>query len=165
MTNQKEQLTPDILFDVKVIERFISKLSINTENNCIEWTGALNDDGYGQISIGSGENQRKVNSHRWALQFALGGVILPKDIFACHFCDNPKCVAPDHLFPGTHQDNMDDMIAKGRSAVVKGNAKLQLDEIKDIKYGNLPYSYYVNKYNIAISTVSSIRNGNSWPEV
>ncbi len=165
MANEKTQLTPEVLFDVKVIERFLNKLTLNPENSCIEWTDTVNPDGYGQISIGSGENQYKVRAHRWALQFALGGVILPQEIMACHHCDNPKCVAPDHLFPGTHQDNMNDMVAKGRSTFTKGNANLDIEQVKDIKYGTLPYSHYMEKYGVAKSTVSYIRNGRSWPEV
>jgi len=161
-------LDPDIVFDEKVLKRFIDKLQLNPNNDCIEWTGKLNQDGYGQISVGSREEQSKIRAHRWAFQLFIGGQILDPSIMICHHCDNRKCVAPDHLFAGTHQDNMDDMVNKGRSAKginVRNNSHLTIEQVSNIKYGKEPYSYYVDKYNISKSTVSDIRNGRTWTEV
>ncbi len=32
-----------------------------------------------------------------------------------HTCDRPRCWNPEHLYQGTHQQNMDDMVQKNRS--------------------------------------------------
>ena len=39
----------------------------------------------------------------------------PKGMDACHSCDNPRCVNPKHIWPGTHQQNVSDCVAKGRA--------------------------------------------------
>lgn len=39
---------------------------------------------------------------------------IPDGNFVCHHCDNKLCINPDHLFTGTHQDNLNDAVSKGR---------------------------------------------------
>lgn len=152
------------LFNTSVIKRFIDKLKIS-DTGCIEWTGALSEWGYGQISVGTRETQKKIPAHRWALQFALGGLVLPSDIKACHHCDNPACVNPIHLFPGTHQDNMDDMVRKGRSAISLGNAKTTPELVIEIRNSSEPGNIIAKRLNLAESTISEIRNLNTWKHV
>lgn len=81
------------------------------ESNCWIWTGGKNKRGYGHILI----NRRKVRAHRLSLELA-GGPLLEGEC-ALHRCDNPSCVRPDHLFRGSHADNMADMARKGRAFV------------------------------------------------
>jgi len=83
----------------------------------------------GYINLGTKGNY--VQAHRKAWIDAHDGQVPPKGMEVCHTCDVKTCVNPDHLFLGTHQDNADDMVAKGRSAkgIRCGNAKLTDDEV------------------------------------
>ncbi len=54
-----------------------------------------------------------MNAHRISWMIHNGEI--PMDHFVCHKCDNPSCVNPNHLFIGTRQDNINDMMIKKRS--------------------------------------------------
>lgn len=82
------------------------------QNGCIEWSGCLDRSGYGRVGV------KQIPAHRVAYRLAKGE---PGDMLVCHSCDNPKCVNPDHLWLGTHKDNMSDMTKKGRHAKQKQN--------------------------------------------
>lgn len=44
----------------------------------------------------------------------------PTKSLICHTCDYPRCFALEHLFAGSHQDNMRDMAEKGRAHTLAG---------------------------------------------
>lgn len=72
--------------------------------------GSRNPNGYAFIR----DNGKQIYVHRFSYQIHFGPI--PAGLYICHHCDNPSCVRPDHLFLGTPQDNVDDMIRKGRMA-------------------------------------------------
>lgn len=89
--------------------RFWSKVRVGP--GCWDWGAGCSAKGYGVFHL---SRRIQVRAHRMAWVFNYGAI--PEGLFACHRCDNPKCVRPDHLFLGTPLDNMRDMWAKGRGA-------------------------------------------------
>lgn len=83
------------------------------------WTGACRTKGYGAIRSG-GRKSPVVATHRVAYELAFGPI--PAGMSVLHRCDNPPCCDPDHLFLGTHADNMRDMATKGRGRAPSGMA-------------------------------------------
>lgn len=80
----------------------------NGETDCWEWLGATNRWGYGRLTA----KKKWWASHRYAFATFRGPI--PDGLWVLHECDNPSCVNPAHLFLGTHDDNMQDMVKKGR---------------------------------------------------
>ena len=97
----------------------IKNSTVNEETGCWEWDKGLNSNGYGCVFRNKIEPGR--GAHR--LSYIVFVAPIPKGLFVCHHCDNPKCINPDHLFLGTHQDNMLDMVMKGRSKGGSGSGK------------------------------------------
>lgn len=144
-------------------ERFWSKVDIKSEEECWEWKDSLSRDGYGNISIGSRENQHKLMAHRVAKTLSEGKEIEEGKLIL-HACDNPPCCNPSHLFIADHQANMDDMVNKGRSAKMYNTAKIDYDIADDIRKSELPGSKLANIYNLSESSISDIRNNKTWKE-
>lgn len=92
------------------LSRFYARIRVDDVSSCWEWMGAKNNRGYGMFS-------RKL-AHRTAKEIHETEQI-SDTLVACHKCDNPGCVNPDHVFIGTMKDNMRDMTLKGRSGAQK----------------------------------------------
>lgn len=89
-------------------ERVMASTTKNPGTGCWEYNGVLTHNGYGRVGY-AGKN---IRLHRLSYQSYRGEI--PKGMLVCHHCDVRNCWNPRHLFLGTHQDNFNDMIAKGR---------------------------------------------------
>ena len=80
---------------------------------CWDWLGKKNAKGYPQLTmrVPGKKTPQNVYVHRLSLQLFKG--VDPGEV-AMHLCDRPCCINPDHLQPGTHKENYDDAVAKGR---------------------------------------------------
>lgn len=93
-------------------QRFEEKYTVNRVTGCWDWHGSKNKKGYGHM--GRPGSNRLIKAHR--ASYLIHNGYLPDDEFVCHRCDNPSCVNPNHLFLGSHKENMKDMTDKGRQA-------------------------------------------------
>lgn len=94
--------------------RLESRVKINPETGCHEWTGCVVGFGYGAMQYLG----KKRTTHRLAWEFNFGPI--PDGLWVLHKCDNPPCCNPKHLFLGTPKDNVHDSIAKKRRAKDRG---------------------------------------------
>ena len=146
-------MTPDLE------QRFWSKTSPEPNSGCWLWEGSLTR-GYGMIKL-SGQN---IYATHAALM--LYGPPRPTGAIACHHCDVPACVNPDHLYWGSQADNMQDMVTRARARPPRGEdhgmAVLTLDQVMEIKSSPEGPTIIARRLGIRLSAVEDIRYGRAW---
>lgn len=146
------------------VERFHKKYEINNDG-CWIWTGSTRPNGKGVLYPRHSVGDKSVGAHRFSYELANGKI--PDGMYVCHKCDTPLCVNPDHLFIGTHHDNMKDMVDKRRSFVgrgenKKGLAKLTNEQANEIRQSTLSQSKLGEIYGVAQTTIGRIKRGVSY---
>jgi hypothetical protein len=142
-------------------ERFV----IRKEEGCWDWSGSCPNPGYGAFRYG----MKKERCHRasWLIHYGE----IPKGMFVCHTCDNPRCANPKHLFLGTCKDNNLDMMKKNRSPILgkcgEDNPKCKLtkssvDEIRNMIKNKIPQSEIAKLFNVTQSLISHINLKKVW---
>lgn len=139
---------------------------------CWEWCKYKIPSGYGQVGW-----QGKVQlAHRVAWVLTYGPI--PDGFGVLHRCDNPPCCNPEHLFLGTHQENMEDMVSKGRHLAKyklmrvgekHPNAKLTDATVKLIREvcseHPCEYTRLSRYFGVAPNTIGDILRGKNWRHV
>ncbi len=105
------------------LKEIIKARSTPDENGCWIWNRAKNSKGYGQIWH-SGKSHL---AHRESYETFKGSA---EGFLVCHKCDVHACVNPDHLFKGTHTDNLVDSYQKARRGIIL--AAEQIEEMKSL---------------------------------
>jgi hypothetical protein len=146
-------------------ERFLSKFTQGDPDECWEWEAGRFNTGYGCFWA-EGKHHK---AHRVSYE-VFAGPIPKHDSYhgacVCHSCDNRRCVNPAHLFIGTHAENVQDMVAKGRSARPQGiknpSSKLTKSQIYAIRADPMTYQYIADAYGISKSNVCRIKLRQTW---
>jgi hypothetical protein len=150
------------------LTRFFEKVSPEPNTGCWLWTGSLHVLGYGQVTY----KGKLWKAHRFAW-LAWYGPIPPK-MSVCHKCDTRSCVNPDHLFLGTHGENMADMSAKGRTrwgdntGQRNGMAALTDDKVRQIrslKAAGIKQIEIAKQFGVSPMTISRAVTGKAWTHV
>ena len=97
-----------------LLDRFNASYTPEPNSGCWLWASGVRGNPARPVIRNKGKS---ITAYRVSYELFKGPI--PFGLLICHSCDTPLCVNPDHLFPGTIQDNFDDCWKKGRTAVQK----------------------------------------------
>lgn len=149
------------------MERFWSKVK-QDENGCWIWIARKDRAGYGEFRL----NGKTKKAHRVSYELTNPNVDITK-FCVLHKCDNPSCVRPDHLFHGSHNDNVQDKIKKGRAKYKAHNGsengfskltEAQVLEIRSLK-GKFSQVKIGAMFGVTQANVSMILLNKGWQHV
>lgn len=151
------------------MDRILRNIDVDGKTGCWNWKLTKDKGGYGVLTIGSlvDKSKKVVKAHRYSYKCFVGEI--PDGLMVLHRCDNRKCVNPGHLFIGTTDDNMRDMVQKGRSSRMIGEtngcAKLTNKEVIEIKRlikNGERGADISRKTRASVRTISNIKHNKSW---
>lgn len=148
-------------------------------DECWEWTGTVNKDGYGQFRL----NEKTWIAPRWVLTQKVGP-LKPGEVTR-HDCDNPLCCNPSHLRRGAPRDNTRDMVNRNRhisgdrhwtkrdatqvQGVNNGEAKLTESQVVAIRdsyaAGGVTQTILAEQYGVTQNLISKIVRRRIWRHI
>jgi hypothetical protein len=85
---------------------------------------------------------------------------IPEGLEVMHSCDNPACINPEHLSVGTHQQNIQDAVTRGR---MKISNKISPSDIIEIRQKHMELlKYYTDKFDVCDITILNIMRRRTW---
>jgi len=142
-------------------EKFFSTRYVVKENGCWEWVGGRDKNGYPLFGV-------RTKGHRYSYERFKGPI--PKGLCVCHNCpggDNKGCVNPEHLWIGTHAENIHDKKPKGKQNFGENHGRKKLNEkdVLDIKRrfqaGELG-TKLAKEYGVSSGLIYHIKDGLIW---
>lgn len=137
------------------------KLLLRKSTGCWEWPTCISPNGYGYSYL----NGVKTATHRIAYILNYGSI--PIGMWVLHKCDNRRCANPDHLFLGTPQDNVNDMIAKDRGSrgEKRKAAKLTDKIVIQIRQSEKSAYWWAKRLGFSQGSIADAKFGRSWKHI
>lgn len=135
------------------------------DSGCIIFQGSKDGPGYGRYL----KNGKSKSVTRAVLAEKLG-YELPASMDACHTCDNPSCINPEHLWAGTRTQNLLDASKKGRTQGKShplSNAKLDWEKVREIRQklaAGKRMKDVAQEYSVDRKTIHDIKYHVTWKE-
>lgn len=154
-----EDLSIEILFD---------NCMTVPESGCWLWVGKEGDSSIDYPRIRVDGKHLAVDRVIWILK---NGSHPAAGMFVCHKCDVPMCVNPDHLFIGTHTDNVRDMHKKKRwkARDMRGEnsptAKLTNEDVTAIRQSTESNSVLAARYGVVRDHIQRVKDRKMWKNI
>ena|ERR1700733_8097685 len=157
------------MISAKTKARF-EKHIIKIPGACWEWLAGKNERGYPKFAMVNAEAEipHATKTHRMEsgnrVSFRIYKGPIPAGMKIRHTCDNPGCLNPDHLIPGTQKQNMEDMVSRGRQARGErsGSSRLTNVQVAAIRLDTRILRLVAADYPCTLNSIAKIRRGETW---
>lgn len=131
---------------------------------CWLWRAGRDKSGYGQFR----KESTVALAHRVSYELEHGPI--DSGVLLRHRCDNPACVNPSHLRPGTQRDNMRDMRSRQRSATGRKNGSVKLTDsdvrqIRLLRQEGRTVTSLAKQFGVSRATVWRVVERKNWQHV